>query len=166
MPDHYEILGLESRRFARDLSVQEIKNAYKRALLQHHPDKGISSTHESAPPEPRILTVDTITLAYKTLSTPSSRSAYDRELLQRLAVETGTSNAGRVHRTGLETVDLDSLDFDDETGIWSRSCRCGDGNGFIVTEAELEKNAEEGELTVGCKGCSLWLKVLFGVDEG
>ncbi|KAF2764829.1 hypothetical protein EJ03DRAFT_15365 [Teratosphaeria nubilosa] len=166
MPDHYEILGLETRRFAQDLSPQEIRNAYRRALLQHHPDKEISSTSDSGLPEPRIITVDTITLAYKTLSNPSSRQAYDRERLQKLAVESGTSKDGRIHRTGLETVDLDSLDSDDETGLWSRSCRCGDGNGFIVTEAELEKNAEEGELTVGCKGCSLWLKVLFGVDEG
>lgn len=68
-------------------------------------------------------------------------------------------------RTGIETVDLDDLEVDEAQGIWYRSCRCGDERGFLIKEADLEEAAEDGEVSVGCRGCSLWLKVLFGVVE-
>jgi diphthamide biosynthesis protein 4 len=71
----------------------------------------------------------------------------------------------KVFRTGLDTVDLDDLIFDEGKELWTRGCRCGDDAGFVVTEAELELNAEDGELIIGCRGCSLWLRVLFGVEE-
>jgi len=71
----------------------------------------------------------------------------------------------QVFRTGIETVDLDDLKVDEAQGIWYRSCRCGDERGFLIKEADLEEAAEDGEISVGCKGCSLWLKVLFGVME-
>jgi hypothetical protein len=32
-------------------------------------------------------------------------------------------------------------------------------------ESDLEEATEDGEISVGCRGCSLWLKVLFGVME-
>lgn len=80
--------------------------------------------------------------------------------------------------TGMEIVDLEELDFEggglenenenDATAtenIWKRACRCGSIPAFVVTEAELEKAADEGELVTGCKGCSLWLKVMFTVDD-
>lgn len=70
-----------------------------------------------------------------------------------------------VFRTGIETVDLDDLEVDEARGEWYRSCRCGDDQGFLVAESDLEEAVEEGELSVGCRGCSLWLKVLFGVME-
>jgi diphthamide biosynthesis protein 4 len=56
---------------------------------------------------------------------------------------------------------------DDETSeqIWYRSCRCGDERGFVIMESDLEDAAQEGEIRVGCTGCSLWLRVLFGVVE-
>jgi diphthamide biosynthesis protein 4 len=34
-----------------------------------------------------------------------------------------------------------------------------------VREEDLEDAGEEGEVVVGCRGCSLWLRVLFGVVE-
>ncbi|KAK5133072.1 hypothetical protein LTR08_008182 [Meristemomyces frigidus] len=160
---YYELLGLDSRAVDHTLSVQDIKHAYKRALLQHHPDKAAG-----APPKgnsPAVgTTVDEITHAYKTLSDPRLRTEYDRRML-RSRPDQSNKLGGSTQYTGLEIVDLDSLVFDVALDIWSRACRCGDAKGFIVTEAELEKHVQDGELTVGCKGCSLWLKVLFGVEE-
>ena len=163
--DYYQLLGLEHKRTAAVLSSQEVKAAYRRALLQHHPDK-----QSSAPPkrpakhgERNSVTVDDIALAYKVLSEPSLRAEYD------LWINSRDSNGDvkdRVHRTGLETVDLDDLAFDPASSLWSRGCRCGEQRGYIVSESELEKNADDGELIVGCKGCSLWLRVLFGVEGG
>lgn len=154
MRNHYETLGLPQRQFDINLTGQDIKQAYRRALLQHHPDKATEA--EAAE------TVDAITLAYKTLSEPGSRTEYDRQLRLSLARNKGED---KVSYTGLDIVDLDDLEFDDEKSVWWRSCRCGQERGFIVTEDELEKEARFGELVTGCRGCSLWLKVLFGVEE-
>ena len=51
---------------------------------------------------------------------------------------------------------------------WTRACRCGDDEGFVITEEELDGAMErgEGEVLVGCGGCSLWVRVGFGVLEG
>lgn len=94
--------------------------------------------------------------------------------------------------TGLEMVDLDDMEMivegegegqsDEEGGgggesVWMRGCRCGDARGFVVREAELEAAAAEaeagsdmrtpvgeGEVVVGCSGCSLWIRVVFAVE--
>lgn len=59
--DYYQILGVN-----RDSSEQEIKAAYRKLAMQHHPDKGGDATkfHE-------------INEAYDTLSNPQKRAAYD-----------------------------------------------------------------------------------------
>lgn len=157
-PDYYTILDLEDKRCDYSLSHAELKAAYKHALLRHHPDKHIGNKF-SQKVESCSITVDDIALAFKTLSEPHLRAEYDNWL----ASSSGTIT--RPSHTGLETVDLDDLFFDQVTALWSRSCRCGEAHGFVVSEAELEKNAEDGELIVGCKGCSLWLRVLYGVEE-
>lgn len=159
-PNYYQILGLEARQHAAFISYQEVKRSYKRALLLHHPDKKSTAADVLGPAS--SATVDDIALAFKTLSEPELRAEYDRWLR---SVEAGETIDKRPHHTGLETVDLDDLDYDSGTSSWSRSCRCGDEKGFLVTESELEKNLEDGELIVGCKGCSLWLLVLFGVED-
>jgi len=158
MSHYYEILGLGDRVFDSALSEQDVKLAYRRALLEHHPDKITRAAASSKP----AVTVDDIALAYRTLADPEVRAEYDRSLLQ--SAPNGAKQ-DRVLRTGLETVDLDSLAFEDNVQAWSRSCRCGDTKGFVITETELEKHIEDGELTVGCKGCSLWLRVLFSVEN-
>jgi diphthamide biosynthesis protein 4 len=178
-PNYYTTLSLSSRKYDPTLTPAEVKAAYKRALLQHHPDK--KST--SSPPQSRNnITIDSIALAYKILSSPSLKAEYDSHLQQNSRSHNNKPNNNNtnpdsededeesdiIFRTGLETVDLDDLDFvedskaDEET--WTRSCRCGDDGGFVVSEKELEANAEDGEVIVGCRGCSLWLRVLFGVE--
>jgi diphthamide biosynthesis protein 4 len=160
-PDYYQLLGLEHKRTAAVLSSEETKAAYRGALLQHHPDK--QSVKPVTDGKGVSVTVDDIALAYKVLSEPLLRAEYDR------LVNSQNANGdvkNRVHRTGLETVDLDDLAFDPASSLWSRGCRCGEEKGYIVSESELEKNVEDGELIVGCKGCSLWLRVLFGIEEG
>jgi diphthamide biosynthesis protein 4 len=153
-PDYYTVLNLATRKLDPSLSPTEVKAAYKRALLQHHPDKVKSKSPSSG------ITVDSIALAYKILSSPALKTEYD------LGLQTSRpKDDDKVFRTGLDTVDLDDLIFDEGKELWTRGCRCGDDAGFVVTEAELELNAEDGELIIGCRGCSLWLRVLFGVEE-
>ncbi|KAI0483116.1 hypothetical protein GGR56DRAFT_226337 [Xylariaceae sp. FL0804] len=105
--------------------------------------------------------VDQIQHAYGVLSDAKQRSAYDRTL----RVEKKTASQ-RFH-TGVETVDLDDVGFDERTGVYHRGCRCGNDRGYAFTEDDLEAFEDDGVLQVGCRDCSLWLRVLFtaAVDE-
>lgn len=150
---HYEVLALPSK--TSDLTDRDIRLAYRRALLLHHPDKSPSpspsSSRRSAP------TIDAITTAYKTLIDPLTRSDYDRSLT------TASSSRLKPSYPGLETVDLDDMGYDEEEQMWYRRCRCGKEGIYVVTEEELELNAEFGETITPCQGCSLWLRVTFAV---
>ena len=158
--DHYEVLGLSTHRYDVDLPASRLRDAYKRALLLHHPDKEVEARRGDVPANAEV-TVDDVAQAYKTLSNPEERKQYD----QMLRMKASTDSGDRVHHTGLEIVDLEDLEYDDGTQAWVRPCRCGSDGGFIVTEDELERQAKDGELVVGCKGCSLWIKVLFAVED-
>ncbi|GIK03457.1 diphthamide biosynthesis protein 4 [Aspergillus viridinutans] len=186
--DYYEILNLPFTSPPTALSKQQLKVAYHKALLKHHPDKATSiaatpaPTHDtktaqrpssdcSADASP-TFTIDEITAAYRTLSDPALRAEYDRVLrLERVTAGKGEKSAGTAFHTGLEVVDLEDL-VCEETGdgegllCWYRGCRCGDERGFMVTELDLEKEAEHGEVVIGCRGCSLWMKILFAMEEG
>lgn len=152
-PNHYKILELSSTW--AQVTDHDVKLAYRRALLLHHPDRS-NSTKASQP------TIDQITLAYKTLLNPSTRFEYDRALAAKAHSGDITS---QVSHPGLEYVDLDDLVYDEGQKVWYRSCRCGKERAYVIAEEELEESAEHGELLIGCQGCSLWLRVMFAVAE-
>ncbi|KAL7819057.1 hypothetical protein V8C26DRAFT_395848 [Trichoderma gracile] len=181
-PSHYEVLNLSPSilNSQHDPSTL-IKQAYRRALLRHHPDKASttptpSSVTSSSPSSSRtqttrlsatqIYTIDQITQAFTVLSSPSQRSTYDAAL--RLSRANGEATAHARFQTGIENVDLDDLQFDEAEERWYRSCRCGNDRGYSFDEEDLEAVEQEGVLMVGCHDCSLWLKVHFAVaeDEG
>ena len=153
---HYEILNLTPTLLDTQADPTPlIKRAYHRALLRNHPDKATSSSG--------IFTIDQITTALSVLSSPKSRAAYDTAL--RVSRPAGASVRDATFQTGVENVDLDDLDFDEQEGCWYRSCRCGNDRGYLFYEADLEEVGDEGELIVGCLDCSLWLRVHFAVLE-
>lgn len=164
MSTHYEVLGLpDVIRNGPVISAQTLRNAYRRALLQNHPDKSAYATPKS---RGRPFSIDQITEAYNTLLAPDLRAAYDNELrLQRDNTSSGAVKSKQEFHTGVETVDLDDLEVNESQDTWHRSCRCGDERGFLIAESDLEEAGEDGELNVGCRGCSLWLKVLFSIIE-
>ena len=159
-PTYYEILQIPHD--SKPIDPTELKLAYRRALLLHHPDKKypsspatLNTTHITQ----YAFSVDQITEAYKILSSILDKAEYDRLLAKDT---TRLSKAPKeVHHPGLEMYDLEELSFNNETSTWTRQCRCGDELGYIVTESELEEESEHGEIYVGCKGCSLFIKVLF-----
>lgn len=107
-------------------------------------------------------TIDEISLAYKILSNPQTRTEYDREL--HLRQRTPQHQGADVNaQTGLETVDLDDLHDDEGQNVWYLVCRCGEDRGFTVTEEERDREQEHGEVVTGRRGCSLWRKVLFQI---
>ncbi|OKL56542.1 Diphthamide biosynthesis protein 4 [Talaromyces atroroseus] len=174
--NYYQILNIpfSNNNSPTVVSKQQLKNAYHKALLKYHPDKAGTATAKAAPVSSSssrtnaVYTVDDITDAYKVLSDPVLRAEYDREWILRRSGN-DDKDAGEVaFHTGLEVVDLEDMGYQDDghegsSSYWYRGCRCGDEKGFIVTEDELETEAQHGEILVGCRGCSLWMKVLFAV---
>jgi molecular chaperone DnaJ len=65
--DYYEVLGV-----GRDASDQELKSAYRKLALQHHPDRNPENKHEA---EEKFKE---ITEAYGVLADPQKRAVYDR----------------------------------------------------------------------------------------
>ncbi|KAI2784889.1 hypothetical protein F4815DRAFT_441192 [Daldinia loculata] len=190
-PTLYDILSLTPKHLEGQAGIAQqqkiVKQAYHRALLKHHPDKSASgntpqgsrtstptpstSTSTSSKPgpkqtsQPRITyTVDQIQHAYAVLSDRKQRTDYDRALRtapsQRHSQSTSSS-----FQTGVETVDLDDLAFDERTGVYYRGCRCGNARGYAFTEDNLEEFEDDGVLMVECLDCSLWIRVLFAAAE-
>jgi molecular chaperone DnaJ len=65
--DYYEVLGV-----GRNASEPEVKSAYRRLALAHHPDRNPDNTEEA---EEKFKE---ITEAYSVLADPEKRAAYDR----------------------------------------------------------------------------------------
>ncbi|KAI5304793.1 hypothetical protein KEM56_005922 [Ascosphaera pollenicola] len=157
---HYMVLNLPGP--STSLSRSVLKTAYHKALLQHHPDKSrefqtaIQSPEEVKKQKHSAYSVDQITTAYKILADPVTRAEYDREL--RLACvstrepgEHAAAEDDSIFRIGLELYDLDDLQMEEGGGpdgsdIWYHACRCGEKKGFLVSESDLEREAEWGEI--------------------
>lgn len=174
-PTHYEVLALP-KTLIDDSNAEQIpviiKQAYHRALLRHHPDKApqalkppsrasISSSSFSSTQS--TFTIDQITTAYTTLSSPTLRAEYNVHI--RTARGSANHQTQSTFQTGIETIDLDDLDYSDSDARWFKPCRCGNERGFTFGEPDLEEAGDLGELIVGCQDCSLWLRVCFAVVE-
>lgn len=190
--NHYHVLGLPppgSRSNQKTVpSDEQVKQAYRTALLQYHPDK-VGSLGTSDPRDTGALsrklskssvhcdfddkapTIDEIKAAYLVLSDASSRAAYDRELILKSSASLGLNGSTTSSRlTGGEVVDLDDMVLDDTSSsvlIWTRSCRCGQDRGFEVRETQLDAAVAKGEkeVVLGCHGCSLWMRVTFDLAD-
>jgi molecular chaperone DnaJ len=66
--NHYTILGL-----GRDASLDEIKKAYRRLAMRHHPDRTQNNPHDTE-------IFKAVADAFATLSNPVRRAEYDRLL--------------------------------------------------------------------------------------
>lgn len=164
-PDYYSILSIPTPKTADDQSItpEALKSAYRKALLRHHPDRK---------PEERIIdrttkagdkvTVDQIIEAYEVLADPARREKYHEDLLKKTRSALGKNG----ERSAVETVDLEDLGCreGDQGAVWERECRCG--GVYRVSERQLEEVAGEGEIVVGCRGCSLAVRIVFDVVEG
>jgi len=169
--NHYEVLQLpRPDGTTSPLSKDLVKAAFRRALLAHHPDKAGSRTPPPADLQRAsqpLYSVDDIRTAYDVLSDPIQRAAYDETLKrnENPAVRRHRATSDRGTHAGVEVYDLEDLDHHEAERRWSRNCRCGNEQGYVVTESDLEKESEHGEIYIGCRGCSLFIKVLFGVAE-
>ncbi|CAK7270662.1 Diphthamide biosynthesis protein 4 [Sporothrix epigloea] len=178
------VLGLDPAWFASASSYGEgaspadeatraalVRRAYRRALLQHHPDKHMRRERGNVGTPAAAYTVDDIKAAYVALAGNAAST-----------LPTPAQPSLDTTATGLEIVDLDELPYDEASQVWYRACRCGNERGFTLGEHDLEEELDAeameellgpaaarptatptGELLVGCQDCSLWLCVHFAV---
>ncbi|AAS54010.1 AFR639Wp [Eremothecium gossypii ATCC 10895] len=147
---HYDILGI-----AVDAEPLEVRQAYRQRLLEAHPDKQ-GGVDKGA--------VTRIQQAYRVLSDPTQRSAYDGELAVQIAA---TGVHGRAD--ALDEHSLDDFEYNEQQGVFTMACpRCSSAEGFELPEQALEENATARpgggmQVIVQCAACSLWLKVDFDI---
>ena len=162
-PNHFVVLALpKPSPSSPRLSDFEVRAAYKKALLLHHPDKSSSAKPTQVSETP---TVDQITQAYRVLGTTYSREAYTCKLLASRTPFTGPLRNVHDFQGGVEVVDLSDMQYDEQEHVYYRSCRCGRQKSYLVSETELEERIGDGEVDVGCDGCSLLIRVEFGVTN-
>ncbi|KAL9081989.1 MAG: hypothetical protein Q9159_006836 [Coniocarpon cinnabarinum] len=170
-PNLYEVLGLSSPATAsRDaVNGQDIKTAYRQALLKWHPDKiakgdtpnvpaaqARGNGHVAGERSGKAWTVDDITHAYEVLSNPKLKQEYDEFLAKRSRSQlNGHANHGKT--TELEVLDLDDMEYDGDLERWTKQCRCGNQMGFHISEAELNEivNDESGSRVLNQASTSL-----------
>lgn len=137
--------------------------------------EGASISDLSSAKNPDI-TIPAIKTAYLILSNPERRQEYDLNL--KLGGDgggvTGSTGKSKAPKAANDQIDLDDMeckvemspDGITETCTWTRACRCGEDEGYILNEIDLEENgADSTSITVQCVGCSLWIEVLYAVEE-
>ncbi|KAJ3339959.1 Diphthamide biosynthesis protein 4 [Gonapodya sp. JEL0774] len=143
--DHYKVLGVP-----RDTSQESIKRAYIAKAIKLHPDKAFTNTNrdpisnDSAALDDEFFRVQR---AWEVLRDPVAKTVYDDELREKEA----RSTLGVVN----EEVDLDAMEYDEDSSMFTHPCRCG--SHYSITEEMLER----GEDSVQCGGCSLRIKVAY-----
>ncbi|KAG0087040.1 Diphthamide biosynthesis protein 4 [Podila epicladia] len=144
LKDYYSILGV-----AEDASPAEIKLQYQKLLLIHHPDKqqqkqpGQSPAHE-------LIPLQEIMEAWECLRVPSQREFYDSSLKAMKLRANGQVN---------DDIDLDDMDYDGESSVYTSPCRCS--GEYIISEDELELGVD----TVVCSTCSLIVRIHYEVAD-
>ena len=108
--------------------MAEIKSAYRRTLLQSHPDKKFLS-------EP--IDIALIKEAYSTLSNPQLRAEYDAQH----SYPTAPPRPAQV-------VSLEDFEEVEAEESWRYACRCG--GSYLITSTLMD----DGEHLVACNSCS------------
>ena len=141
-PDYYAVLSL-----ATSASPTEIKSAYHRALLLHHPDKRntVSSGTE-------VVDISLLKRAFTTLSAPDLREKYDASRNSR------PSGPRPAQVISLEEFDEHAGENTDDL-YWTYDCRCG--GIYRISEADMEKDQH----LIGCNSCSEVVWVGYEVAE-
>lgn len=142
--DPHIVLGI-----SRGFEANELKQAYRKALLQYHPDK---FKHNGSLDRP-LYTIDDVNQAYSML-----RKGYDND--EDLDDLDAVVNFNDVCDLSI----FEEHELNDGTMEWIKTCRCGQ-QGYRLTELDLESNGDADEIAVQCAGCSLWILVQYTVEQ-
>ena len=128
MADFYATLGV-----ARDASDDDVKKAYRKLAMHHHPDRN----HGSSEAEEQFKS---ITEAYDVLRDPQKRAAYDRYGEAGLR---GGAGAGGFHHVDLsEALNIFMRDFGGFSGLGDMFGAAGARRGGVRTGADVKVTVE------------------------
>ncbi|EAU92361.1 hypothetical protein CC1G_00580 [Coprinopsis cinerea okayama7 len=136
--NYYEVLNVQP-----DASAAELKAAYHKALLRHHPDK--QATQRSA--EIGIVEIAHIKEAFEVLSNSSRRAEHDAEL-KRASYAHRPRPAQVIPLEEWTSLAANGSEDEGDEGPWTYPCRCG---GRYTLTLEL---MERDEHLIGCDSCS------------
>ncbi|KAJ1865643.1 hypothetical protein H4R99_003732 [Coemansia sp. RSA 1722] len=139
--DHYAVLGVPV-----GAQHEEIKQAYYALSRKIHPDKWASRTPDTKDSNVQNVEFHELSVAWETLSDPVRRKQYDQNL---------QASQNRSRGVVQDEVDLDEMDFDEDTGVYSYPCRCS--GTYSIAESDMETGKE----IAPCSGCSLKIRVLY-----
>ncbi len=166
-PTHYDVLGVRP-----DATEQELRNAYRAAVLVHHPDK-VPAGRQAASDAVRPATAATqqeaasdfastalqgsrasgkdmgflqLQCAWQTLREPNQRQKYDAALQM----------AALHHDVAItDTILLADMHISDDGDERHCPCRCGGAYWILPSDVELSRST-----IVQCDTCSLHIEVL------
>ena len=138
--NYYDVLGVSDTA-----SHEEVRAAYRVALLRTHPDKGSDADVSGAESRAAFLQVQE---AWRVLGDPQLRYAYDERRMR----EEDDDDSDFVNFEATLS-DMQAC----EGGQYEYACRCGDA--FALEQSDLPSLRAEGALLLQCPSCSLVLKV-------
>ncbi|KAH8556484.1 DNAJ heat shock N-terminal domain-containing protein [Umbelopsis sp. PMI_123] len=121
-----------------------IKQRFQKLILQHHPDK------QAATADSDDAYIHQLLEAWEVLKDPELRKSYDARLKAQQLKQGAVINGD---------VDLDEMDYDEETGTFSLPCRCS--GSYTIREQDMENGVD----VASCDNCSLIIRVLYDVVE-
>ncbi|XP_019631924.1 PREDICTED: dnaJ homolog subfamily C member 24-like [Branchiostoma belcheri] len=139
IPDLYCLLQVP-----KGASYEELKQSYQRLVLKYHPDKidRHQSPEDQAAAQDMFVAVDK---AWKTLGDPTLRKEYDARLNEKTVSQEFPVD---------EEITLADMDYDEDEGVYSYPCRCGDD--YSVCEDEV---GDGRDMVICCSTCSLTVRV-------
>jgi diphthamide biosynthesis protein 4 len=149
--DFYRILGIQ-----QDASQEQIKRAYHRALLRHHPDK--KRVEDAGLTPTTIPAIDTLVEAFKALSSPASRQIYD-QILKSSPMSCQPPMTAPRPANVVSLDDFQEVNQGDSSSTWTHPCRCG--GTFIISEQLLDEDIH----LIGCDCCSEVVWVGYEAEE-
>jgi diphthamide biosynthesis protein 4 len=188
-------LSAQTHGPSSQIPTADLRRAYKLALLAAHPDKVTSTSSGQQQQQTYtvddVKEAYSVLSSPERKSVYDNWVMQNPGVLQGRDGEGGERVVNGDFLLGLEVLDLSDFDVldpgfkfssssneeendGDGEGVerygqmeWTRACRCGMEKGYTILEEELEDAEQrgEGEVLVGCGGCSLWVRVGFGSEE-
>ncbi|KAJ1267105.1 hypothetical protein BS78_07G030800 [Paspalum vaginatum] len=157
----YEILSV-----GEDATHEEIRVAYKAAILNTHPDKA-RATVEACVPSNEPQEFLSVQKAWEILSHPESRADYNKQLLSsRQNIEIIASEIEVGDMIIESTADTVELLYPCRCGDYFSitSCELGDMGILISKDGEVEPQAADSvsaSVVLGCGSCSLKIRLVI-----
>jgi DnaJ-class molecular chaperone len=143
----YEILGV-----SRSATPDAIRAAYRRKLLQLHPDK--SSQHSSTRAESNVVAVHELQHAYDVLRDVARRKEYDAQL----DAACQQQECATIPWLSISIEEMEVFTTEHGSEAYEFECRCGDVFELSAQELPKEHNTS---VTVPCRSCTNILLVRY-----